>query len=309
MKIVRSLNEIHNDSLSCVSLGTFDGVHLGHQALIHALTLKAKQENGRSVLLTFEPYPQTVLKGSQTIRLTTEEEKIVQLDQTGLDLLFVIPFTLELACMLPEEFIQKYMIKKIGLSWLFAGFNHAFGKDKEGTRDFLQTLADNHGFHLKIVEPVYKDDLLVSSSQIRSLLNEGNVRHASQLLGRNYQLSGRVVRGRQVGEKLGFPTANLEVEHPDKVIPADGVYAVQAVLAQEQFSGTCNIGFAPTIKDEKREIEIYLHNYTGDLYGKHLTIQFVDRLRDEIKFNSVDELIHQMKIDKQNSERILLQSL
>jgi riboflavin kinase/FMN adenylyltransferase len=309
MKIVRSLNEIKPEPRSCVTLGTFDGVHLGHEALICALTQRAKREKGRSVLLTFEPYPQTVLNGIQAIRLTTEEEKLSRLEGTGLDWVCVIPFTRDLANMPPEDFIRHFVIGKIGLSYLFVGFNHAFGKDKKGNKDFLRILADIHGFHLEIVEPVYRDGVLVSSSQIRSLLNEGNVRQAAQLLGRNYQLSGRVVQGRQVGGKLGFPTANIQIEDPDKVIPADGVYAVQAGLASDQFSGTCNIGYSPTIKNEKREIEIYLHEYTGNLYGKHLMIQFVDRLRDEKRFNSVDELIQQMKKDKRKSEQILSQSL
>jgi len=309
MQIVRSLDEIEYDPCSCVTLGTFDGVHLGHQALIQTLIRNAKQRSGRSVLLTFEPHPQTVLRGQPTLRLTTEAEKIAALEESNPDVLFIIPFTMELAGLPPEDFIRQYMIDQIGLGCLFTGFNHAFGKDKQGTKAFLEQLSKTHGFHLQIVDPVYVDEMLVSSSQIRALIQDGNVKEAAKLLGKCYALSGTVVQGKQVGEKLGFPTANLEVDHPEKVLPTDGVYAVYVKMKETTYSGTCNIGFSPTIKGEKREIEIFLHDYAGDLYSETLKIQFVERLRNEMKFNTVDELVEQMEQDRRNSERLLSQSL
>lgn len=309
MKIVQSLDEIKHDPVSCVTIGTFDGVHLGHQALIRALTNKAKQAGGRSVLLTFEPHPQTLLNGREAIRLTLADEKAALLKTMDIDLLFVVPFTQNLADLAPEDFIRHYLIEGVGLSCLVAGFNHAFGKNKQGTRDFLVRLSETHDFKLDIVDPVYQKGLLISSSKIRDLMQEGDVGKASEMLGRPYTVSGRVIQGRRIGGRLGFPTANVRIADPQKMIPADGVYAVRTELpgSRKTIPSTCNIGFAPTLKNEKREIEIYLHDYSGDLYGNSVTIQFIERLRDEKKFNSVEELVRQINQDRLHTDRLLSQ--
>jgi len=309
MIIYKGLDDIQPLPNAVVTSGTFDGVHLGHQTILSRLTEVAKASGGESVLITYWPHPRTVVSNdSQNLRLlTTLDEKIELLDQAGVDHLVVIPFTRSFSELTSEEYIRQILIGKIGTRKLVIGYDHRFGRDREGGFDYIQAHQSEYGFEVEEIPRQDVEAVGVSSSKIRAALNEGNVQTANRFLGRLYSLNGTVVKGRQLGRTIGFPTANLQVDDPSKLIPANGVYAVDVEYAGQTLGGMLNIGFRPTVAGTNQTIETYIFDFDKDIYGEHITLKFKEFLRPEQKFDGLPALVAQLKRDEESARTILNQ--
>ena len=307
MKIYNSIEEFSPIEGAVVSIGTFDGVHRGHQALLKRIRSLAREKNGQSVLLTFDPHPRIALYGDQCVSLiTSREEKIRLISHFDIDHLIVHPFTREFASMDPSVFIRDCLVKKIGCRYLVIGYDHRFGHGREGSFQYLKEYQDRLGFSVEEIPARQVDEIAVSSTKIRhALLEEGDIPLANNYLGHPFTLSGKVVEGRQNGRKIGFPTANIALEDPYKLIPKNGVYAVKVHVGKRIFSGMMNIGIRPTLNGKDRTIEVNLFGFDGNLYGKTVTVVPVKRLRPEIRFESLEQLKEQLVEDRRQALSIL----
>ncbi|GIV61304.1 MAG: riboflavin biosynthesis protein [Rhodothermaceae bacterium] len=296
------LDQIIYDPTSRVTVGTFDGVHLGHQAILRYLRQRVVEQGGHSVVVSFDPHPREVVTGRPVPLLTTIDERADLLEALGIDRFIVIPFTPEFARLSAEAFVESVLVARIGLQEIVIGYDHGFGRGRGGDARLLETLGEKHGFAVDVIPPQVVAEHVVSSTEIRTLLREaGDVRTAARLLGRRYALAGEVVPGARRGRVIGFPTANLAVEHPRKVIPRQGVYAVLARIEEEAdpYGGMMNIGIRPTFEGQGLHLEVHLFDFQGDLYGRRLRIEFVERIRDERKFPSVEALVEQLSRDRE----------
>ena len=309
MIVYRGLDDLQPLPNAVVTSGTFDGVHRGHQTILMRLTEVAKESNGQSVLITYWPHPRTVVANdSQELKLlTTLDEKIELLDQAGVGHLVVIPFTRSFSQLTSEEYIRQILIDKIGTKKLVIGYDHRFGRDREGGFDYIRAHQHEYGF---TVEEIPRQDVAavgVSSSKIRAALGEGNIDTANRFLGRPYALTGTIVKGRQLGRTIGFPTANMQVDDATKLIPAHGVYAVDVLYAGQTLGGMLNIGFRPTVAGTSLTIETYIFDFDKDIYGEHLTLRFRAFLRPEQKFDGLPALVAQLKQDEDSARAVLAQ--
>lgn len=287
-----------------LTIGTFDGLHRGHLSLVGPMIEEAKKAGMASVVVTFEPHPRCVLDPDHCpLSLTTLDEKTWLLDQMGLDYLVVIPFTPQVAALSPASFMRRLM-RGIPLRRLVIGYDFRFGHGRRGDAAFLQRLASRLGFSLTVGTPLRRAGEAVSSSSIRRLLLLGQVRAAAQLLGRDYFLRSTVEHGAHRGRVLGYPTANLRIT-PGKLVPATGIYAVRALVDDRVYGGALSAGFRPTFGEHTLTVEVFLFDFDGDLYGKLLTVMFVQRLRGERRFAMVDSLRDQMAKDVANARRLL----
>ena len=287
-----------------VTSGTFDGVHLGHQTILKRLNEVARAHpDGQSVVMTYWPHPRTVVSNdSQDLRLlSTLEEKIELLQQAGVDHLVVIPFTRAFSQLTSGEFIQQVLIDGLGTKKLVIGYDHRFGRDRQGGFDYIQAHQAEYGFEVEEIPRQDIEAVGISSSKIRTALNEGNIDAATRFLGRPYSLTGTIVKGRQLGRAIGFPTANLQVDDAIKLIPANGVYAVDVIQSGETYGGMLNIGFRPTVAGEHQTIETFIFDFSKDIYGEHMTLQFRAFLRPEQKFTGLPALMEQLQKDEQNA--------
>ena len=307
MIIYRGLDDIPPLENAVVTSGTFDGVHRGHQTILSRLTEVARASNGESVLITYWPHPRTVVSNdSQNLKLlTTLDEKIDLLDQAGVDHLVVIPFTRSFSQLTSEEYIRQILIDKIGTKKLVIGYDHRFGRDREGGFDYIKAHQREYGFEVEEIPRQDVEAIGVSSSKIRTALNEGNVHTANRFLGRPYSLTGTIVKGRQLGRTIGFPTANLQVDDPAKLVPANGVYAVDVEYAGQTLGGMLNIGFRPTVAGTHQTIETYIFDFDKDIYGEHMTLKFREFLRPEQKFEGLPALVAQLKRDEETAREVL----
>lgn len=304
MKIYRSLDAIPFSKETCLTLGTFDGIHLGHQEIIKSL-IRASEGTGRSVLLTFSPHPQKIIgRNAKLYLLTTLEEKQDLLKSLGIDVLLIMPFNSRLASQPPRDFIIS-VIRNVGVRCFFIGFNHAFGKDRTGDENLLRRIGDQYGFSVTVIPPVLVGGESVSSTRIRRQLHKGQVREAALMLGRPYCLEGEVIRGDGLGHQVGFPTANIHIRHEDKLIPCSGVYAVRVFCRRRLFSGMCYIGSRPTVSGLRKGIEVHVFDADEDFYQQDLRILFLDRIRDEMKFGSIDRLRDQIGEDRTRVQQLL----
>jgi riboflavin kinase / FMN adenylyltransferase len=311
--------KIHNDINSfkaqkpVVTIGTFDGVHLGHQKVIVRLKEFARSHDGESVIFTFYPHPRMVTAPNEKdLRLlTTLEEKKELFAQSGIDHLIVFPFTKEFSELTYSEFVEQILVKKIHTHCLVVGYDHRFGKNREGGFEYLQNCADKFGFEIEKLDVLLIDEAHVSSTHIREALENGDVALANKFLGYRFTLHGTVVEGERVGRKLGFPTANIEASDPHKLIPGYGVYAVKVIISGKKYGGMLNIGTRPTFNKnaDNRSIEVHIFDFSGDLYNKEITLIFVGKIRVEQKFSGVEELTEQLKKDKIAALKILTRSL
>ncbi|HOS48602.1 MAG TPA: bifunctional riboflavin kinase/FAD synthetase [Bacteroidia bacterium] len=307
MKIYYSLENFPVLNCPVLTLGTFDGVHIGHQKILSRLNDMAKSVNGESVLMTFHPHPRAVIFPDQRdIRMiSTLDEKIALLEQHGVEHLVVQSFTRDFSMLNHDTFIREYLVKKIGVKKMVIGYDHQFGHDRKGSFAELQSLAPRLGFTVEEIPEQDINDVAVSSTRIRKALFEGRVEDAAGLLGYNYTFSGRVVKGKQLGRKLGFPTANLECPDPLKLVPANGVYAVYVIVNNVQYKGVLSIGTRPTFDNGARSVEVNIFDFDRDIYGENVKLIFKNYLRSDQKFDGVDALIEQMHLDKARSLELL----
>jgi riboflavin kinase/FMN adenylyltransferase len=285
-----------------VTIGTFDGVHIGHQEIIEKLVSEAKASNKKSVLLTFFPHPRMVLQKDVSIKLiNTIDERAQHLEKLGLDYLIIHPFSREFSRLTALDFVRDILVNQLNISKLIIGYDHHFGKNREGNIEQLTEYSHLYDFTVEEIPAQDIDEVSVSSTKIRKALANGHLKTANNYLGYNFSLTGKVVNGKQLGGKIGFPTANIDIPEDYKLIPKTGVYIVKSIIDNTTIYGMMNIGNRPTVDGEHQTIEVHYFNFNQNLYGKELTIELLYYLRDEQKFDSVSGLISQLKKDKQNS--------
>ena len=293
-----------------MTIGTFDGIHVGHQKILKDLIDSAKQENTKSVLLTFFPHPRMVLQQNVSIELlNTIDEKSMLLEEMGLDYLIIHPFSKEFSRLTALDFVRDVLVNQLNTSKLIIGYDHHFGKNREGNIDQLREYSHVFDFEVEEIPAQDIDDVSVSSTKIRMALHEGHLKTANRYLGYNFMIHGTVVNGKKLGGKIGFPTANIDVVEDYKLIPKTGVYVIQTQVENKRYFGMMNIGYRPTVDGNHQTIEAHLFDFEGDLYGKFLKIEFLYFLREEQKFDSVDHLILQLKNDRENAHSFLQNNL
>jgi len=307
MKVYTNIEEFKDVKNPIVTTGTFDGVHLGHQKIISRLKDVAKKHQGETVLLTFYPHPRMVLfpEDNELKLLNTQQEKIQLLEKYGVDHLIIYPFTKEFSRLTSVEFVRNILVNSIHTKKLIIGYNHHFGRNREGSFEHLKEFGPIYGFDVEEIPAKDIDSIEISSTKIRNALLSGDVEMATTFLGHAYSLAGKVIKGYQKGRIIGYPTANIEVEDKYKLIPGDGVYAVKVEVRGKLYGGMLNIGNNPTIEGKGRSIEVNIFDFNETIYGEDATIFFIKRLRDELKFAGLEELKDALAIDKQNALKIL----
>ncbi len=312
MIIYNSIEEFHSKSIdrTILTQGTFDGVHLGHRRILDRMNELAALNNAQSALLTFEPHPRLVIYGNTDglQLLSTPEEKIKLLRQAGVKNLIIHPFTMDLAHLTPADYIHKILAAKLHARFVVTGHDHRFGNNRKGNINDLKQCGKSLGFTVEEIAPLQIENITVSSTKIREAISAGNMQLANALLGYNYSIHAKVVYGKQLGAALGYPTANLEIAVDigrtesalnRKHIPADGIYAVHVRYEEKNYKGMMNIGNNPTIKNKGRSMEVHIFDFHSNIYNKLITVEFIKRIRDELKFDTLDELKNQLDKDKE----------
>jgi riboflavin kinase/FMN adenylyltransferase len=302
LKIIQSITAFNSSEKTIVTIGTFDGIHIGHQKILKNLIRTANKEGKKSVLLTFFPHPRMVLqKENKILLLNTIKEKSGLLEKMGLDYLIIHPFSRDFSRLTALDFVRDILVNKLNTSRLIIGYDHHFGKNREGNIHQLKEYSLLYDFKVEEIPAQDIDDVSVSSTKIRTALKDGNLKTANNYLGYHYMLNGTVVSGKKLGGTIGFPTANIEIKEPYKLIPKTGVYIIRTYINTILYTGMMNIGFNPTVLGKHQTIEAHLFDFNEDLYGKEIMIEFIYFLREEHKFKSIEELVIQLNIDKENA--------
>ena len=308
MKIHHSLNNFNARS-PVVTIGTFDGLHKGHQIILERINKLARENDGESVVFTFYPHPRVVTTPNESsLRLlTTKEEKTELFRKYGIDHLIIYPFDKDFAALSYAEFVEEILVNKIGTECLVVGYDHKFGKNREGGFEYLKQCADKFNFRIEKMDALTTEGDNISSTKIRAALQEGDIKKANRYFGHEFSLHGTVVEGKQLGRKMGFPTANIEASDKYKIIPGYGVYAVRVEVDGNIYNGMLNIGTRPTFNKnaDNRSIEVNIFDFSADIYGKNITLFFVDKIRDEKKFPGIESLVEQLKKDRETAIKIL----
>ncbi len=302
LEITHSIFDFTPTQKTIVTIGTFDGVHIGHQKIIEKLVHEAKSSGKKSVLLTFFPHPRMVLQKDVSIKLiNTIDERAQHLEKLGLDYLIIHPFSKEFSRLTALDFVRDVLVNRLNISKLIIGYDHHFGKNREGNIEQLTEYSHLYDFTVEEIPAQDIDEVSVSSTKIRKALANGQLKTANNYLGYSFSLTGKVVNGKQLGGKIGFPTANIDVFEEYKLIPKTGVYVVKSTINNASVYGMMNIGNRPTVDGEYQTIEVHFFDFNQNLYNKELTIELLYFLRDEQKFDSVPDLISQLKKDKETS--------
>ncbi len=302
MKIINSIFDFKPTQKTIVTIGTFDGVHIGHQKIIKELIDEAKSSNTKSVLLTFFPHPRMVLQKDVSIKLiNTIDERAEHLEKLGLDYLIIHPFSKEFSRLTALDFVRDVLVNQLNTSKLIIGYDHHFGKNREGNIEQLTEYSHLYDFTVEEIPAQDIDEVSVSSTKVRKKLANGQLKAANNYLGYNFSLTGKVVDGKRLGTKIGFPTANIDVLEDYKLIPKTGVYIVKSIIDGTTVYGMMNIGNRPTVNGTNETIEIHFFNFNSNIYNQNLTIELLYFLRDEQKFDSVNDLVIQLKKDKEIS--------
>ncbi|MEC9209916.1 MAG: bifunctional riboflavin kinase/FAD synthetase [Bacteroidota bacterium] len=306
MKIYHSIKDFPSNINTIVTIGTFDGVHKGHKAIINRINEIAKKEGLESVILTFDPHPRHVIyPDDQELRLIhTIEEKTEALNKTDLQNLVIHQFTKAFSRINSVNFVRDVLVNKLNMKYMVVGFDHHFGKNREGTFDNLLELSDLYDFKIEKIEPQNVGEVTISSTKIRNAVVEGNFKKANSYLSSNFSLTGKVVQGNEIGSKIGFPTANIKIESQWKILPKDGVYAVKVFIKNQQYFGMLNLGSRPSISDDSFVIEAHLFDFNATIYNEELKIEFIERIRNEKQFSDLEQLKSQLKIDEINCKQI-----
>lgn len=308
MKIYRNISDFNPSKKVFLTVGTFDGIHFGHQKLIESLNRKAHQANGESVMLTFSPHPRLVLfPENNTLRLiNTLDEKIERLKKSGIDHLIIYPFSTEFSQISAIEYVRDFLVKDLRVSTLIIGYDHQFGRNREGNFDYLQELSKLHHFSVEEISAQDINEINVSSTKIRNAILEGDIHMANEYLGYPFSITGKVIEGKRIGHTIGFPTANLYLADAQKIIPKNGAYAAWAKVEGKWHKAMLNIGTNPTVNSlDNVSVEVHLIDFSANIYDKEITLHFEKRLRSEVKFESLEELKSQLKKDKKQAEILL----
>tara|TARA_B100000795_G_scaffold110578_1_gene81715 strand:+ start:147 stop:1079 length:933 start_codon:yes stop_codon:yes gene_type:complete len=310
LKIVKNIANFSTNEKTFVTIGTFDGVHFGHQKILEKLVSEAKEAGKKAILLTFFPHPRMILQKNATIELlNTIDERAALLKKTGLDYLIIHPFDKAFSKTTALEFVREILVNTFNISKLIIGYDHHFGKNREGNIKQLTAYSHLYDFVVEEIPAQDIDDVSVSSTKIRRALANGNLKTANNYLGYNFMLNGFVVNGKKIGGTIGYPTANIDIKEDYKLIPKVGVYVVKSFLANKTVYGMMNIGNRPTVNGKHQTIEVHFFDFEGDLYGENLKIELIYFLRDEHKFDSLDSLILQLKEDEQTSRNYIQNNL
>ena len=307
MEIIRDISKELKISGSVATIGTFDGLHIGHQKIIKLLMEKSKQLNLKSVVITFYPHPRVVLGDRNDIKLLTPiEEKVKLFENFGIDFLLVVPFSKEFAKKTYQEFLNEIVIDKVKAKFLIIGYDHKFGKNREGDITKLKEYLKEKDLDMMIVGPEKIEENAASSTKIREALKSNDLDYANKMLGHYYFIEGVVVEGAKRGRTIGYPTANLKPSENNKLVPPNGVYFVRIKYDQKQYFGVANIGLRPTFNNVKEPItEVYIFDFNKDIYGENICIEFIKKIRDEVKFNTIEELEIQIKKDVEYSKSLI----
>lgn len=302
LRIFNSINDFTATKKTIVTLGTFDGVHIGHNAILDKICKAAQQENLESVILTFFPHPRLIVSDNYDIKLlNTIAEKSILLEKKGIQNFIIHPFDKTFSELSPREFVTQVLVEKLNIQKIIIGHDHKFGKDRAADFNDLINFGKEFGFEVEEISAQQINEVSVSSTRIRNSLLEGNVSLAKDYLGYPYVLTGNVVKGNQLGRTINFPTANIEIPEEYKLIPKNGVYIVTANVSNQTVSGMMNIGVKPTLGENKLSIEVHLLDFDKDIYNQKIQVHILERLRDEQKFESFEALKSQLEVDKQNT--------
>ncbi len=310
MRVFRDLNNLPAFKSSVITIGTFDGVHKGHLKLIERINFLARKNNGESIIITFHPHPRIVINPEdKSLRLlNTIEEKISLLEKHGVDNLVIVPFSRDFSEQSAEDYISNFLVKNFHPKNIVIGYDHKFGRNRSGDYLLLEKMKHRFAYEMEEISKEMLADIGISSSKIRNAIQSGELKLANELLGHNYTLSGTVVRGLQNGRKLGFPTANIQVNDEFKLIPRTGIYGVRVHFNQLVYGGMLSIGYNPTFDGKERTVEVNILDFDKDIYGASLTLELIDYIRDEKKFDSMEDLIAEIKNDEVLIRKILLTS-
>lgn len=296
MTVVNSLNQLKDIKDSVVTIGNFDGVHVGHQYLIKTAVEEAKKINTKSVAFTFSNHPVNYFKPNSIKYITTNETKVEVIKSFGIDMVVNIPFNMDILGVSAEEYIKNILVDKLRVKKIVIGHDFTFAKNKEGTVEVLKNLSKKYNFDVIVVPPIEVDNIRVSSTYIRNLLKSGEVYNIEKFLGRTYSICGEVVPCRQLGRTIGFPTANTNISK-DLMLPKEGIYHTKVKVGNRYFDGATNVGYNPTVENKGFSVETFILDFNENIYNQTICIYFIERIRDEVKFSSLDELKNQLKKD------------
>ena len=302
MKVFKNFNDYSSQKPLALSLGMFDGVHLGHKSIIDELIKVGTENNLETAILTFWPHPRFVFNPNEDLKLlNTIEEKQQRIDKYGIDNLFLKEFDEEFRNLTGEEFVRQILVDKLNVKYLIIGYDHSFGKNKSGNFELLQKLSKELDFEVEQMEAINIHENNISSTKIRNALLTGNIKEANEMLGYAYPVSGTVVHGKKIGRTIGYPTANIDTESI-KLLPKKGAYIVEVEIKGQQYKGMLSIGTNPTVNGEKLTVEVYILDFNQDIYDEKITVRFRDYLHDEIKFEGLEKLIERLDLDKKITE-------
>ena len=304
---IKAASEYKQIKPSVVTIGTFDGVHIGHQKIIKRIVEIAKKKNLQALVLTFFPHPRMVVQNDSSIKLiNTIDEKAKQLESMGVNHLVIKKFTKSFSRLSALEYVRDVLVNKLKVKHIIVGYDHHFGRNRTANIEDLREYGDYYGFEVTEIMPQEVDDVAVSSTKIRNALFKGDIKNANKFLGYNFLLTGRVEKGRGIGSTINFPTANINIKESYKLIPHSGVYLIKAMIKDVYFFGMMNIGNNPTVSEDKRtNIEVHFFDFNNDIYGEVIKVELLDYLRNEIKFPSVLDLKEQLKKDEINAKRLI----
>jgi len=299
MKIYRSIEDYNEVKRSVVTIGTFDGIHLGHKKILSRLIKSSKNKDLNSVVLTFFPHPRIILnKYNEVKMIDTLDEKIIHLNEIGIDSLIIHPFDKNFSLLSANQFIKDFLVDKLKIKHIIIGYDHRFGKGREASVTDLKNYADDYDFTVEEIKAQEIEKITVSSTKIRNSINQGDIKTTEKYLGRYFNLTGKVVKGDGLGKKINYPTANIFIEETYKIIPKDGVYLVETIIKDKLFKGMMNIGHRPTIGSNDKSLEVHLFNFNEDIYDHVISIEMISKIRDEKKFASIEGLKKQLLKDE-----------
>ncbi|WP_209391123.1 bifunctional riboflavin kinase/FAD synthetase [Chryseobacterium sp. RR2-3-20] len=302
MEVFRNFSDYNSQKPLALSLGMFDGVHLGHKCIMDELKKVGSENNLETAVLTFWPHPRFVFKPDENLQLlNTLEEKSLLMEKYGINNLFLKEFDEEFRNLTGEEFVKQILVEKLNVKYLIIGYDHSFGKNKSGNFELLQKLSKELDFEVEQMEAINIHENNISSTKIRKALLEGNILEANEMLGYHYSVSGTVVHGKKIGRTIGYPTANIEVENL-KLLPKKGAYIVEVFVRNQKYKGMLSIGTNPTVNGDKLTVEVYILDFNEDIYGENITVKFRDFLHEEIKFEGLEKLIERLDEDKRLTE-------